>query len=340
MATLNYKKTLIYCGLCMAWLTLDHQAAHARQTSNACTDKAQMVLIEGGQFRMGDDTAYHEEGPVHRRDVPSFLLSSHEVSNAEFEEFVMTTNYITEAERGWDAKKHPWVPEQMRDPGSVVFVSPAKSVEMGFGKASPGQSWWRFVRGANWRHPQGPGSDLQGKAHHPVVHISVRDANAYARWRGMRLPSEVEWEYAAQKGRVKFHPKGSNPPPPNSANTWQGAFPHHNSKADGYEGTAPRGCFSANTLGLHDMLGNVWEWTSSQYYPRHRNQAPNTSGKDPRQAGVPVQVIKGGSFLCSKDHCARYRPAARQAQETTLGTSHIGMRLATDIKTAELKSSQ
>jgi formylglycine-generating enzyme required for sulfatase activity len=146
----------------------------------------------------------------------------------------------------------------------------------------------------------------------------------------MRLPTEAEWEYAARKGNLSPQGKHGDPPSAQSANTWQGSFPHNNTKADGYAGTAPAGCFTANALGLHDMIGNVWEWTSSYYYSRHDLQNKGVTGMDSRQDGVPVHVIKGGSHLCSKNHCARYRPGARLAQETSLGASHIGLRLAAD----------
>ena len=185
----------------------------------------------------------------------------------------------------------------LRVPGSSVFVPPASPEEANF------LNLWRFVPGANWRHPQGPGSSIQGKLSHPVVHIAYEDALAYARWKKQRLPTEAEWEYAAQIAAQASQKTASPNKAPRDANVWQGYFPTKNTLEDGHAGTAPVGCFPPNSAGLHDMIGNVWEWTSSWYYPRHdkdAKQARQAPGFDPRQQGVPVRVVKGGSYLCAE----------------------------------------
>lgn len=340
---IHYRATayLVFACLTLAFVCAFHGwghgtllfASHAHASEGAnCARKTEMVLVKGGRVRMGNRHGYREEAPERTKTIHSFWLSNQEVRNEEFAQFVERTNYKTTAEIGWDHHKYPWLAESADIPGSVVFKAPA-SLGKGKGIASTGQSWWQFVAGASWRQPEGPGSHLKGREHHPVVHISWEDAEAYARWKGARLPTEEEWEYAARGAKdVDAKPHVSAPAPKN-ANTWQGTFPHHNTAEDGYEGTAPSGCYKPNALGLYDMLGNVWEWTASWYYPSHGKHTQK-KGLDPRQPGVPVRVIKGGSYLCSSDHCARYRPSARQAQEIALGASHIGFRIAMNVTEA------
>ena len=304
-----------------------------QQSSSCAADTAslgQMVSLKGGAFTMGDEHFYPEEGPPRRARVGSFLMRRFEVTNAEFAEFADATGYRTLAERGLSAKDYPEVPPAMRVPGSSVFVPPASPEEANF------LNLWRFVPGANWRHPQGPGSSIQDKPSHPVVHIAYEDALAYARWKKQRLPTEAEWEYAAQIAAQASQKTTSPNKAPRDANVWQGYFPTKNTLEDGHAGTAPVGCFPPNGAGLHDMIGNVWEWTSSWYYPRHgkdTKQARQAPGFDPRQQGVPVRVVKGGSYLCAENYCMRFRPTARIAQEVGLGTSHIGFRTAADSLT-------
>jgi formylglycine-generating enzyme required for sulfatase activity len=221
------------------------------------------------------------------------------------------------------------MPRELLVPGSVVFIQPTNVA--GGGRIT---QWWQYVPGANWREPTGPGSSIAGKDNHPVVHIAYEDALAYARWRGRALPTEAQWEFAARGGRdgeddwsSAFDGEGKP-----IANTWQGIFPVYNSNEDGYGGTAPVGCFKPNGYGLYDMIGNVWEWTSDWYRPGHpREAAVNPSGPELQDLALtggqsPSRVIKGGSFLCASNYCARYRPAARQPQEVDLGAAHLGFR--------------
>ncbi len=263
-----------------------------------------MVWIPGGTFEMGAVGTYPEEGPI-VPDVPvdGFWISRHEVTNAEFAAFVEATGHVTAAER---------------DGASVVFMPPENLV---YGPDLDPAQWWRFVQGADWRHPEGPGSDIAGRANFPVVHIAVGDAEAYAAWAGGALPSEAQFEYAARDA-ARQSPHGAW-----TANTWQGTFPVKNTGDDGHTGAAPVGCFTPNSFGLYDMVGNVWEWTSTPYAPSHAMSGVPAAGYDPRQPGVAVRVIKGGSYLCAANYCARYRPEARHAQETGLGAAHIGFRI-------------
>jgi sulfatase modifying factor 1 len=292
-------------------------------------DTAGMAFVDGGSFRMGSDRQQPEERFVHSVRVDGFWIDRHEVTNAQFQQFVDATGYVTLAERGLDPKAHPNVKADLLVPGSVVFVQPT-DLRAG-GRIT---QWWQYIAGASWRHPSGPGSTIAGKANHPVVHIAYEDALAYARWRGRSLPTEAQWEFAARGGRdgeddwsSAFGPDGKP-----LANTWQGIFPVVNTMDDGYGGTAPVGCFRANGYGLHDMIGNVWEWTSDWYLPGHSREAGvNPGGPDLAAlrllANTPAsRVIKGGSYLCGANYCSRYRPAARQPQEVNLSTAHLGFR--------------
>lgn len=281
-------------------------------TSTAAGAPPGMVWIRGGRFTMGASDAYPEEADPIAASVDGFWIDRYDVTNAQFAAFVQATGYSTLAER---------------KPGSVVFVQPTDR--------QPGV--WRFVSGANWRHPQGPGSDLEGRANHPVVQVAYEDAFAYARWAGRELPTEAQWEFAARGGLERQRYVWGADAAPNGkpmANTWQGEFPFRNTGNDGYPGTSPVGCFPANGYGLYDMAGNVWQWTSTWYRPRHDSAVvgndpadpSQAQGFDPRQPGVPTLVLKGGSHLCAPSYCLRYRPSARQAQEPGLATSHIGFR--------------
>lgn len=266
----------------------------------AATDTitGQFVTLGSGSFVKGAGLVYAEEAPTLRLQVEPFSIQAHEVTNAQFAAFIEATDYVTDSESGTLAGRP--------GDGSAVFVPPERRAE--------NAPHWTLVSGATWRAPDGPGSTLNGRDHHPVVHISQRDAKAYAAWAGGRLPSEVEWEYAASLGLPdKGDPRsgaydGTRP----RANVWQGIFPLSDSGADGYSGTAPVGCFEADKAGLHDMIGNVWEWTDTPF-------------------GAGTHTIKGGSFLCTDNFCARYRPAARQPQDTDFSASHIGFRIARDV---------
>ena len=255
---------------------------------------AGMVWVPGGDFDFGG-AIYAEETPHMRTRVNGFWMDTHEVTNGEFAAFVRATGYVTDAER-------PGLKQ-----GAVVFVMP-DNVD-GMGDIS---QWWRFVRGANWRHPGGPDTNIDGRGHFPVVEVDYDDALAYAKWKHRELPTEAEWEYAARAGA-----KDLDLAQPKDANTWQGVFPVLNSGADGFVGLAPVGCYWPNAFGLYDMIGNVWEWTASLYAPRH-GMAP--------AAGTAARTIKGGSFLCAPNYCMRYRPGSREPQEPDLGASHLGFR--------------
>ena len=271
-----------------------------------CTGLAEsgMVWIAGGTFTMGADARYPEEGPPRDVAVEGFWMSRTEVTNAEFAAFVAATGYRTEAER--DPPVLPGAPPEMLQPGSAVFRVPTPD----------NRNWWRWEVGANWHHPSGPQSAITGRERDPVVQVTYTDALAYARWAGLSLPSEEQWEFAARAGAEALpEPKDAASKP--TANYYQGVFPARDLGDDGYTTRAPVGCFPANRFGLHDMIGNVWEWTTKEAAP-----------------GQPVNVIKGGSFLCAANYCARYRPAARQFQERDLGTDHIGFRLVDNARPA------
>ncbi|MDY6982222.1 MAG: formylglycine-generating enzyme family protein [Pseudomonadota bacterium] len=269
-----------------------------------------MVWVAGDAFTMGTANAYPEEGPPHAAEVAGFWMDQSEVTNAQFAEFVAATGYVTLAERGIDDGAGGTVA------GSAVFAP--RIVD---GQLDPYASWWQFRAGANWREPQGPGSGIAGLEQHPVVHVAWEDALAYADWKGHSLPTEEQFEYAAQTSVERFDDTYAS-------NTWQGSFPVQNEVLDGYGGTAPVGCYTPNALGLYDLIGNVWEWTASPYYASHDFRAADEfpDGYDPAQPGEPVAVVKGGSFLCAANYCARYRPQARQGQSRGLGTEHTGFR--------------
>lgn len=263
------------------------------------------VLIKGGTLTLGNDQSYPEERRGPPVAVASFYMDATEVTNRQFAEFVTATGYKTIAERGFRGDAHVPVAQQM--PGSAVFVMPG-----------PGQSpGWTFMAGANWRQPEGPGSSIKGRDDEPVVQIAYADALAYARWKGRDLPTEAEWEWAAGRGTEmpgRARPIRDGKP---SSNNWDGQFPTHNVAADGFMMRAPVASFPADPNGLYDMTGNVWEWTKSAWTPNHSPAAP-TDGA--------AHTVKGGSFLCAVNFCARYRPQSRQRMEDDLGTNHIGFR--------------
>jgi formylglycine-generating enzyme required for sulfatase activity len=301
----------------------DAAPAHA-----ACAPPNEPVFIEGGRFLMGDDDAYPEEGPARAVFVSSFWLDPAEVTVERFAAFVDATGYVTVAEKPVDpalAEDAAVADASALGPGGAVFL-PAKDA------AASGLNWWTYAPGANWRHPQGPDKP-PAAASEPATQIAFDDALAFAAWAGGRLPTEAEWEFAASAGSGR---SAADFDPPDEANTWQGIFPVQNTGEDGFEGVAPAGCFAPNGRGLYDMIGNVWEWTADWYAPQRPDEAhdpkgaPQSMSYDPANPGVPVRVIKGGSYLCAKSYCMRYRPAARHAQDTGLGTNHIGFRLAYD----------
>lgn len=279
-----------------------------------------MVWVPGGTFELGD-TVYAEEQPVRRTTVDGFWMDRTEVTNDQFSEFVKATAYVTVAEREVNPKLHPGLPPEMRQPGAVVFVVPDEV--QGQGDVS---QWWRYIPGANWRHPGGPGTSIEGRGAFPVVTVAFEDAQAYARWKGRALPSEAQWEWAARAGQVQA---AQDHDQPKQANTWQGLFPVVNSAEDGFVGLAPAGCYAPNALGLFDLMGNAWELTADAYVPNHADQGAAPPDQVPavaRKAPVAQRVIKGGSFLCAPNYCMRYRSGARQPQDDDLGASHLGFR--------------
>lgn len=278
-----------------------------------------MVWVPGGNLAFGD-TVYPEEQPVRSTPVAGFWMDRTEVSNDAFAAFVKATGYVTVAERPVDPALHPDLPPEMRLPGAVVFVKP--NATDGSGRLT---QWWRYIPGANWRHPGGPQTDIVGRGAFPVVAVTVEDAQAYARWKGHALPTEVQWEWAARAGRAAT----PDHDPPAAANTWQGLFPVANSGDDGFIGLAPTGCYPANAYGLFDMIGNVWEITADRWTPDHGSTAGGGVDPAPMPLRAPANgqhVIKGGSYLCAPNYCMRYRAGARQPQDDDLGTSHLGFR--------------
>ncbi len=280
-----------------------------------------MVWVPGGQFEFGD-SANPDEQPVRNVSVNGFWMNRTEVTNDAFAAFVQATGYITLAERPVDTALHSGLPPDLRRPGAVVFIAPTAANPQG-----AVTQWWRYIPGAQWRHPQGPNSNITGRGAYPVVAITYEDAQAYARWRGHALPSEMQWEWAARAGQAR---SGQDRQQPKAANTWQGLFPVVNTGEDGFTQLAPVGCYSANALGLFDMIGNAWELTADIYAPHHREPAPgipDPATVDVHRSTQPVQrVIKGGSFLCAPNYCARYRSSARQPQDQDMATAHVGFR--------------
>ncbi len=311
------QRTLVLSGGCRvltslligatALLAEPAMAAGSSPRPGSCPVSPGEVWVPPARFTMGIDSALPEESPRREVQVAGFFMDRTEVTNEQFAAFVKATGYRTQAERGWKDVKG--VPPELQVPGSVVFKAPTVPT-------TPDYGWWQFTPGANWRQPEGPGSGLARRRHHPVVHVTYDDALAYARWAKRDLPTEAEWERAARHGRK---PGAMLEPPRHAdgtfaANTFQGTFPDGNTSRDGYAGTAPVGCFGADALGLYDLLGNVWEWTRDDY---------RLTGQP---TGEPARIVKGGSYLCSEHFCARYRPAARQPGTENLGTSHIGFR--------------
>ena len=296
-----------------------------------------MVWIPGGSFLMGSDKHYPEEGPSHRVSVEGFWIDKYAVTNEQFARFIDATGYVTLAERPANPEDYPGAKPELLQPSSVVFVKPEYRVDL-----RNHFNWWTYIRGANWRYPEGPESSIEDRAQHPVVHIAYEDAETYAKWSDKELPTEAEWEFAARgglDGAVYAWGEDFTPGGKYMANTWQGEFPIQNLLSDGYEGTAPVGQFPPNGYGLFDMIGNVWEWTTDWYAARHPEAKGCCGGAipkgdreksyDPQQPNIriPRKVIKGGSFLCAPNYCRRYRPAARMAQPIDTSTCHVGLRL-------------
>jgi formylglycine-generating enzyme required for sulfatase activity len=298
-----------------------------------------MLWIPGGTFRMGSDRHYPEERPVHRVSVDGFWMDRTPVTNERFARFVQATGYTTFAEITPKAEDYPGALPDQLFAGSLVFIKPGGPVD-----SRHITNWWHWVRGADWRHPYGPASTIEGLDEHPVVHITFGDAEAFARWEGKSLATEAEWEFAARGGLDGAAYAWGNEFIPGDrymANTWQGIFPWQSSPKDGYEGTSPVGVFPPNGYGLYDMIGNVWEWTSDWYQSKHsadvikaccipkNPRGPRAEDSyDPSQPAIKIRrkVLKGGSHLCAPNYCQRYRPAARFPQPIDTSTCHVGFR--------------
>ena len=294
-----------------------------------------MVWIPGGIFFMGSDQ-FDDAQPIHKVEVGGFWMDRTEVTNAQFREFVDATGYVTVAEKPPDPKLVPNAAPEDLKPFSIVFAAPDKDVDP---NRVSHLTWWRAVKGADWRHPEGPDSDLKGRDKQPVVHVSYFDAVAYARWAKKRLPTEAEWEFAARGGRDRQRycwGEELNPGGKSMANTWQGDFPNKNTLQDGFAGIAPVASFDPNDFGLHDMAGNVWEWCSDWYHPAYYKFGPDRNPQgprasfDPMEPGVPKRVQRGGSYLCCDNYCMRYLPGARGKGEPESATNHIGFRCVRD----------
>ncbi len=301
-----------------------------------------MAWVPGGSFLMGSEDFYPEERPVRRVEVDGFWMDIHPVTVADFRRFVTATGYVTLAERPPDPLRYPGADPALLHPGSLVFHPPSGPVDLRY----PTQ-WWRYLPGASWRHPRGPGSTMDGLDRHPVTHVAAEDADAYAAWAGKELPTEAEWEFAARGGLESAVFTWGNDASPHGkvmANTWQGQFPWQNLKPRRRQGTSPVMCFPVNGFGLYDMAGNVWEWTIDYFAARPAGLAHSAhsaccaprnpgvvSAEDslvPGQPGahIPRRVIKGGSHLCAPNYCLRYRPAARQGEAVDTSTVHLGFR--------------
>ncbi|MFC5589354.1 formylglycine-generating enzyme family protein [Sporosarcina soli] len=291
----------------------------------------QMVRLEGGEFLMGtdDQEGFKEdgEGPVRNVRLKPFLIDKYAVSNAQFKEFIDATGYRTDAEKyGWSFVFHLLVSEQIKlQNQQVVQQTP----------------WWLQVHGASWKHPEGPGSSIDERLDHPVVHVSWNDAQAYCQWSGRRLPTEAEWEYAARGGLVqKKYPWGNKLTykGKHNCNTWQGVFPTTNTAKDGFVGTAPVHYYSPNDYGLYNVVGNVWEWCADWFSPRHPDEEIIVNPQGP--ATGQEKVIKGGSYLCHKSYCNRYRVAARSRNTADSSTGHMGFRCAANIIPESLENTK
>ncbi|MGY4401879.1 formylglycine-generating enzyme family protein [Bradyrhizobium sp. USDA 3315] len=306
------------------------------------TGASDSIFIPGGTFRMGSDRHYPEEAPSHMVSVDGFWMDRTPVTNRQFKQFVRATGHVTFAEVAPDPKDYPDALPHMLFTGSLVFTPPDYPVDL-----RDYSQWWTLLKGANWRHPYGPKSNIKSLDDHPVVHVAHADALAYARWAGKDLPTEAEWEFAARGGLDgaeyawgdEFVPGGVH-----QANTWQGHFPFENRCEDGHARTSPVMTYPPNGYGVFDMIGNVWEWTSDWWAPKHRADAKKAccilqnprggcehDSHDPALplSRIPRKVIKGGSHLCAPNYCRRYRPAARHAEPIDTSTSHLGFRCIT-----------
>ncbi len=336
---------------------VDQKVAKAENSISKDKAPAGMKWIPGGEFTMGTDDLHSmsNERPAHTVKITGFWMDEHVVTNAEFKKFVNATKYVTTAEKpvDWELLKlqvpegTPKPPEETLKPGSLVFTPPDHAVDL-----RDMANWWTWTNGANWQHPQGPGSSLAGKDNYPVVHISWDDATAYAKWAGKRLPTEAEWEYAARGGAKKntrylwgeeFKVNGKF-----MANTFTGDFPYKNTAEDGFAGVSPVKAFPPNAYGLYDMAGNVWNWCSDFYaadqhsHSKEHGVSCDPGGPEktfsPHDPNAVEHVIKGGSFLCNPSYCESYRPTARRGTPYDTGSEHVSFRCAKDAAGGEQKN--
>jgi sulfatase modifying factor 1 len=307
--------------------------ASVNKAINIKSNNNEMVFIKGGNYTMGSNN-FPDALPLHTVTVNSFWMDEHEVTNADFAAFVRATKYITVAERKLNAADYPGVTADKLVPGSAVFTPPAKKVSLD----NPLQ-WWTYVAGANWKHPQGPATNIDQEQNDPVVQVCYADAAAFAKWAGKRLPTEAEWEYAARAGKTNQIYYWGNELKPGGkwvANIFQGSFPEGNTAEDGYATLAPVKSFPANGYGLYDMEGNVWEWCSDLYRPDYYKHSPAINPKgpknsyDPDEPGAEKHVQRGGSFVCSDEYCIRYRAGSRGKGETSSAGNNLGFRCVKD----------
>lgn len=315
---------------------------------------AGMVWIPGGEFSMGSldpreslcggPDAMADARPIHRVTVDGFWMDATEITNAQFSKFVDATNYVTVAEVPPKPEDFPDVPPEKLVAGSIIFTPTHGPVPL-----TDHLQWWRYEPGANWKHPDGPQSDLTGKEHLPVVHIAYPDAEAYCKWAGTRLPTEAEWEFAARGGKSgELYTWGNDLLPAGkwSANIFQGTFPVTDDHEDGFTGIAPVQQFSPNPFGVYDLAGNVWEWCSDFYRPDYYQMlvekgepALNPTGPltsfDPAEPGVVKRVQRGGSFLCTDQYCTRYMVGSRGKGELSSGSNHVGFRTVVSPRNIE-----
>ena len=342
----------LYCGMVFVFTSCQQSKKQEQQMPQAdrrpAKDISGMVWVPGGTFVMGtdEDEAYEHERPAHRVQVKGFWMDETEVTNEQYHAFVEATGYVTVAERKpkWEDIRQqsppdtPRPPDSVMVPGALVFNPPAKPVML-----HDYSQWWRWLPGTDWKHPEGPGSTLDGRMDFPVIHVAYEDASAYCAWAGKRLPTEAEWEFASRGGAVQQRYAWGNELKHQGrfmANTFQGSFPNYNSAEDGFERLAPVRSFPPNPYGLYDMIGNVWEWTSDWYDVEYFKRlaasqvSVNPPGPskpfDPNDPYALKRVSKGGSFLCADDYCVNYRPSARQGTSFDSGMSNLGFRCVRD----------
>jgi formylglycine-generating enzyme len=311
-------------------------AVHVNAAAAPGPAPAAMVWVPGGTFWMGcENCGMPDALPVHLVAVDGFWMDRTPVTNAEFQRFVKSTGYVTVAERPLDPRDYPNVPRDKLVPGSAVFSPTSRPVPL-----DDPLRWWRYTPGASWKHPDGARSGVQGRSDHPVVHVAFEDVAAYAKWANKRAPTEAEFEFAARGGLDRNRYSWGNELTPGGkavANTWQGQFPARDHGEDGYLGTSPVTAFPPNGFGLYDMGGNVWQWCSDWYRPDAyarlnsgavvQNPQGPADSFDPQEPGAAKRVLRGGSYLCTDQYCARYLVGSRGKSEVTSGASNLGFRL-------------